>query len=233
MKAFIGALIFLTVALFCRGSHAFLLDNNFWPAGELTYDIAFSEAQFDDAFEAAAARWTSNSTVKVTVNKNSAGGVACGGTIGDKSSSVFDLDACGTARYGPTNPGSTTLAVSFSQSFSGSRVWTGITFRNDENWAVYDGPWKSGAFVGRPDFRRVATHEIGHSIGIDHADDPNASSQSQALCALPSAQRPIMCGTVGNTTAPLPDDVAAVASAYDTDSDGVGAFEDNCPPQSI
>jgi len=103
--------------------------------------------------------------------------------------------------------GATTLAVQQSW-FSGSTtVKTGTVFNNTKSWDLYTGAW-----TGVNDFGRVAVHELGHGIGLDHSADNSA----------------IMWFQAGTPEVPQADDIAGAAAFYDGDDDGIGLFFDNC-----
>lgn len=42
-----------------------------------------------------------------------------------------------------------------------------VFFNNTEEWGAYTGP----QYTSTPDFHRVALHELGHVLGLDHPDD--------------------------------------------------------------
>ncbi|MCY3819517.1 MAG: matrixin family metalloprotease [Gammaproteobacteria bacterium] len=50
---------------------------------------------------------------------------------------------------------------------TGQAIDSDIVFNGNESWDVYYGPVQYHAI----DFRRVATHEFGHVLGLDHPDD--------------------------------------------------------------
>lgn len=77
---------------------------------------------------------------------------------------------------------------------------TDTTFNNAFTWDSYRGPLNS---VG-PDFRRVALHEFGHTLGLNHPDDAG-----QKVVAIMNSQ-------ISDIDTIQPDDIAGVQSLYDT-----------------
>jgi hypothetical protein len=79
----------------------------------------------------------------------------------------------------------------------------GIVFnKKDWEWAVYDGPWRED----RADFHRVALHELGHFLGLDHED------------AVPS----IMHTYVSEIDELQPDDIEGANALYAVAGGGAG-----------
>jgi hypothetical protein len=66
---------------------------------------------------------------------------------------------------------SDTLAVTL-LTFVGPRlIETDVLFNSSFNWNAYDGPLRRAAGGGTlQDFQRVALHEFGHVLGLDHPD---------------------------------------------------------------
>lgn len=67
--------------------------------------------------------------------------------------------------------GSSTLAVATGWSRSGVKIESDILFNTAFSWNSYRGSLRSGV----QDFRRVAIHESGHTLGLDHPDEAGQS----------------------------------------------------------
>lgn len=64
-----------------------------------------------------------------------------------------------------------TLAVTLSTFIGGQQIETDVLFNSTLNWNGYDGPLRRASGGGTlQDFRRVALHEFGHVLGLDHPD---------------------------------------------------------------
>lgn len=174
------------------GSYVFLADivRNGNPASP-------SGISWNDAFESAANRWNmATPLVDLGVGK----GVFEDPCDVEEFDEVvehgvgFGAIACDDAF------GAQTLAVAIGTFGSGGLIREGnIVFKNDGSvaWDVFDAPLASRPGLG--DFRRVAVHELGHLLGLDHEDDVQAIMQS----------------AVSDILAPQPDDLAGIAALYD------------------
>ncbi len=107
-----------------------------------------------------------------------------------KNSVFFDSDVFGDPF------GATTLAVTTSWTSGGSRTEADVIFNSGRSWNSYRGNLRSGI----AEFRRVALHEFGHALGLDHPDE-----DGQSVTAM-------MNSSVSNLDALASDDISAAAA---------------------
>ena len=182
-----------------REALAYSIDGSKWPGGEAEFYVSLSGVAgtgvpYEVAFIEALQSWNEKTDFNFILRKEYRN--PCGN---DQANSVdFTDTVCGSA-YGEN-----TLAVTL-------RDWqvellgppklvrADIVINRKIAYNVYDGNLVQ---VGIPfrdvDFRRVALHELGHAIGLDHS----------------SAQQAIMRSTIGNTFALQHDDIDGVNALY-------------------
>lgn len=199
-------------------SQAYVLSGSYWASGEtgvvIDLDISNpagtnppnvvsggpSNTELEAAYIEAMDLWTTTSTFRYKLS--SAGGSSAPCSSGTNGMSFASVSCSGAF-------GSTTLAVqtTYYNTNTNLNTRTITTFNNNKQWDIYSGNWN-----GVAEFRRVAVHELGHGLGLNH-----------------SANGSIMYFQSGNVETPQADDLAGVAALYDLDSDGVGLALDNCP----
>lgn len=163
-----------------------------WPnATTLFYtdDLLGASGLWKDAFEEAAKRWNDTATQFSLSTTRASGTGFC--TSSGSNSAQFNDSLCGDEW------GESTLAVAkqwWKLSSPETFAKVDIVFKSLENWSVYDGD-QDIFFL---DFRRVATHELGHAIGLGHSIDSNA----------------LLYAFYGNTYLPQLDDVNTLLSIY-------------------
>jgi matrixin len=96
--------------------------------------------------------------------------------------------------------GGGTLAITLLNSRNGVMEETDTLFNTLYNWNSYRGPLRNGI----QDFRRVAIHEFGHTLGLDHPDQ-----HGQHVNA-------IMNSRASNLDTVQTDDINGVRSLYNT-----------------
>ncbi|MFL6527851.1 MAG: matrixin family metalloprotease [Chthoniobacterales bacterium] len=115
----------------------------------------------------------------------------------DDEMSAFFSDMVFDKKFGPG-----TLAITLLNYRDPVMEETDTIFNVAYEWDSYRGPLKPGVI----DFHRVATHEFGHTLGLDHPD--------QAMP--PQTQPAIMDANVSNVDTQQADDIAGVQSIYGT-----------------
>jgi hypothetical protein len=112
----------------------------------------------------------------------------------DADNSVFFSNTV----YGDTF-GSNVLAITLISTRGSVITETDVIFNTAESWDSYRGPQQGDVF----DFHRVALHEFGHVLGLDHPDD-----SGQRVTAL-------MNSRIGSLDSLTSDDIAGARSLYD------------------
>jgi hypothetical protein len=177
------AFCFLSCLLLASQAIAFEPSGGSWKFATANFTVGFngnspSGESWNSAFKRALSAWTASTTFEF----NSTDGFRdpCSGrdtsAFGDRvSSAAFTTTQCGTAF------GSNVLAVTLktvscpTSACTGNRTITesDIVFNQSVNWDVYSGSPRSGV----RDFYRVALHELGHALGLEHESDEPAIMQ--------------------------------------------------------
>ena len=169
---------FALVAAGCltaAGVFGYALTGQTWPRGSsVVMDLSLGDNQtlidgsssFGQSAESALAQWNQYlSRIQFSVVRNS----TLSPRDGDRRNSVFFSSNV----YGESF-GSTTLAVTLRTTTGSTIVETDVLFNSAKPWNSYRGPIRQAASGGNlNDFHRVALHEFGHAIGLDHPDQAN------------------------------------------------------------
>lgn len=183
-----------SIILFPSNSLAYELLPSKWPNPYTTFhvDISGGGGLWTNAFEEALGKWTSATDFTFYIEYDYADPCQDPNDVPPKNGVKFSSSVCDDEWGGHT------LAITTSWTQDDNFVQSGTVFNSNEDWDVYSGPLEKPGYEGIIDFRRVAVHELGHSIGLDHEDDVPA----------------IMNSYIGDNEDPLADDITGVNILY-------------------
>lgn len=193
-----GALLFLPV-LVSFSSSAYLVDGTKWLRGEAVFYVSLpglsaSEVSWNSAVIDALNTWTKETVFSFTVVEERKDPCAADGF----STIDFRGDFCGSEF------GENTLAVAVRrferQELGPDNIVEGdIVVNSGEEYDIFDGSLLQFGFSDRGlDFKRIALHELGHVIGLDHEEMNPA----------------IMAPAIGDLFELQDDDIAGVEALY-------------------
>ncbi len=187
--------VFALSAMAGTGALAFSFIGSRWAQPTMTFytgisDSAPSGATWSSALLESMAQW--NDRTDFTFVSNPGYASPCGSLDGVNGID-FGNSVCGTS-FG-TNVLAVTLTLNNGGVFFGFRdlYETNMIFNSSLSWDIYDGARRS-----RIDFRRVALHEMGHALGLDHEN----------------SQPAMMASYVSDLYTLQADDVAGVQALY-------------------
>jgi matrixin len=203
------------IVLSCGVVDAFVLLHDLWPDGSIVMHLELGSsgslldgrASWGEAAEAALATWNPYlSRVQFTVIRDSSES----GGAGNHVNEVFWSDSVNGRAFGPNVLAMTT---NWSRTGTPQRIEADVIFNRAWSWNSYGGPLRrDGAGAMVYDFHRVALHEFGHVLGLDH---PDLAGQSV---------RAIMNSAISSVETIQSDDLAGISALY-----GGGAATDPPP----
>ncbi len=249
-------LSWLSLTLLAPTLYAYELSGHKWTSPETTmaYDIVNTRGEttapngqsWNSAFEEAAQRWNHRTgfTFHMQQDPKLRNVDIC---QDDGVNSIqFRRDDCGF------DFGSTVLGITYSLFVKDRLLEADIAINDNEPWDIYSGEVRPDV----SDFRRVAAHEMGHVIGLEHEDQTPSIMASfvedieypikddiqgtSAVYGLP-VQLPASCQTI--TAIPLNDVIAGTfeqndcrkldLTARETDQGPVDLYRFNLPTSGL
>jgi len=214
--------LFLAAALGASAVHAYTLTGSHWYGSTITMQLqlgAASSALTDGsaswgvAAEDALATWNNQiNATRFTVVRDSTAAIAQGNR---QNNVFFSNDVYGQAW------GSGVLAVTLTFTSGGTQsVECDVLFNKTLSWDSYRGSQRYTSSGAVYDFHRVAMHEFGHVLGLDHPDQAGQSVTA------------IMNSRISNLDTLAADDITGAQSIYGAAATTVAAPTITTQPSS-
>jgi hypothetical protein len=175
-----------------------------WPAGGIVMQMQLGgsgtlldgSTSWNASAEGALAAWNSNvGSVEFRVIRDSTAPIG----DGDGRNSVFFSDRV----FDRSFDDAVAVATAWTRDSGRTRVEADVIFNNAYSWNSYRGPLRASTGGGTLyDLRRVALHEFGHVLGLDHPDE-----FGQTMVA-------VMNSTVSDVDGLQSDDIAGARALY-------------------
>ena len=200
---------------------AFSVEGRRWPAGttivmhlelgSASSPLIDGSPDWDSVAEGALAAWNPFLKTVSFSSRRDATAIASGNRVNTVS---FGDDVFGD----PFGSGVLAVTQTFYSPRTGTITEADVVFNRARNWNAYRGNLRSAPGGGLIDLRRVALHEFGHVIGLDHPDD-----HSQSVMA-------VMNSRVSNVDGLQADDISGADAIYGGDAAPAAPGTPNRPP---
>ncbi len=206
-----GALLALCAASMVTRAFVLMPKRNFaayWNPGEVTISLRFGPSKtlqdnstWNESAQAALAEWNRHMTVLKLQ------GVPSEETEGGMDNGISEAYFAATAYGQILGPDVGAVTLIIPKGNPQRNVEADVIFNTAFLWDSYRGPLQTSNGKHLLDFRRIALHEFGHVVGLDHPDQDD-----------PAAAPAIMNSTTGDLYALTADDIDGAQFLY---GDGV------------